>query len=286
MAISHDPQQFNIVDLSIVSQGQPHNIRQEGHSTSHNEENTPLYGNTPHGCYAKVKSKFQSRRCCLWSSKPAHFILVWNFVVSIGLLCFFDPSLYTTVFNDLDMNLIIQWVSYGASAVLLLFYPLAGYLADIRWGRHKTVINSLCFIFWSPMLATVLGGLATVGSIPIMFFVVDSLSTIQIITLVVLGLVFGLAVFLRILLLLCSLVAFSANVIQYGMDQLHDAPSEDSVLYIHWYLWTSYVGLFLIRVLSLDSFFLFFQLLTDSCSTIDSWNHTLFAKIQATLVLN
>jgi hypothetical protein len=41
----------------------------------------------------------------------------------------------------------------------------------------------------------------------------------------------------------CGLVCFSANMIQYGMDQLHDAPMEDSILYIHWYVWTSYAGL-------------------------------------------
>ena len=165
--------------------------------------------------------------------------------------------------NDLYVTGRISiWVSYGASAVLLLFYPLAGCLADIQWGRHKTVINSLCFILWSPILIIVLGCLAVIGSIPIMIFAADSLSTIQIITLVVLGLVFGLAAFFGPLLLLCSLVAFSANVIQYGMDQLHDTPSEDSVLYMHWYLWTSYVGLFLIRILSFDAlFFLFSPLL-------------------------
>ena len=158
MAIySRDPQQFDIEDLS--TEQQPHNTRQEGHhgvtnSTSHDEEDTPLYGNTPHGCYAKVKSKLQSRHCCLWSSKPTRFILAWNFVVSIGLLCFFDPSLYTAVNSESD---VLIWVSYGASAVLLLFYPLAGYLADIRWGRHNTVINSLCFILWSLILLIVLG---------------------------------------------------------------------------------------------------------------------------------
>ena len=41
---------------------------------------------------------------------------------------------------------------------------------------------------------------------------------------------------------------FNANVIQYGMDQLHDAPTEDSILYVHWYVWTTFAGLLIVRL--------------------------------------
>ena len=54
---------------------------------------------------------------------------------------------------------------------------------------------------------------------------------------------FGVPACIAFLLIPCGLVCLSANVIQYGMDQLHDAPMEDSILYIHWYVWTSYAGL-------------------------------------------
>ena len=54
---------------------------------------------------------------------------------------------------------------------------------------------------------------------------------------------FRLPIFIAVLLLLCGIVSFSANVIQFDIDQLHDAPTDDSVLYIHWYVWTSYAGL-------------------------------------------
>ena len=30
-----------------------------------------------------------------------------------------------------------------------------------------------------------------------------------------------------------GLVGFSANVVQFGMDQLHDSPGEDRTLFIH-----------------------------------------------------
>ena len=44
------------------------------------------------------------------------------------------------------------------------------------------------------------------------------------------------------MLLLSSYISFSANAIQFGMDQLHDSPSEDSVLFIHWFVFTSHLG--------------------------------------------
>ncbi len=30
---------------------------------------------------------------------------------------------------------------------------------------------------------------------------------------------------------------YNANIIQYGLDQLRDAPSQDSVVFLHWYFW-------------------------------------------------
>ena len=36
-------------------------------------------------------------------------------------------------------------------------------------------------------------------------------------------------------------VVFIINAIQFGMDQLHDSPTEDSILYIHWYVWIYYI---------------------------------------------
>ena len=47
---------------------------------------------------------------------------------------------------------------------------------------------------------------------------------------------------------LFEVVSFNANVIQYGMDQLHDAPTEDSILYVHWYVWTTFAGLLIVRL--------------------------------------
>ena len=90
--------------------------------------------------------------------------------------------------------------------------------------------------------------MATLSLIPVMILSLDTyLLTIQIITLIVVCVVFGLPIFIALLLSLCGLVSFNANVIQYGMDQLHDAPTEDSILYVHWYVWTTFAGLLALR---------------------------------------
>ena len=215
--------------------------------------------------YTKVRSKFKTHHCCVWSSKAVVLILLWNLIISVGFKSFFDPSLYTVMFNDIDFFndndnddlvyfrisvMLIYGLPYGLNALLFLFYPLAGFLADVRWGRYITVKNSLCFLFWSVVLMAFVAGLGMLVS-TIMFmqsYYYDSLTTTEAITIAVLCLVFGVPGLCGLMLCFSSIVAFSANVIQFGFDQLHDSPAESSTLYIHWYVWTNQVGLFLFRL--------------------------------------
>ena len=112
-------------------------------SGSCEQENTPLLGTVrPRGCFTKVMSRFRSRNCCLRSSKAALLILVWNLIISFGMLGFLDPSWYIALFSS---DAISIGIVYGSSALLLLFYPLAGYLADIRWGRYK-LLSIVCVL--------------------------------------------------------------------------------------------------------------------------------------------
>ena len=48
--------------------------------------------------------------------------------------------------------------------------------------------------------------------------------------------VYPVAIFMYVLFTVCSVV-FSANVIQFGMDQLHDSPVDHHRLFIYWYVW-------------------------------------------------
>ncbi len=45
--------------------------------------------------------------------------------------------------------------------------------------------------------------------------------------------------------LVITVVIFMINALQFGMDQLHGSPTEDSILFVHWYVWIYYAGSFL-----------------------------------------
>ena len=268
MATSEDLPRIEIQTLAADKEQTCYEKKEDSHASisyiSYGEElqKTPwlkLHKLTnPIHVYTKVRSKFKKCHCCLWSSKAVILILVWNLIISIGFKSFFDPSLYTvTIHYDYNPVLIIYGLSYGMNALLLVFYPLAGFLADVRWGRYTTVKNSLCLLFWSTVLMLVLAGLALLGSTPLIIKSYDftfSISTTQTIVTTVLCVIFGLPILSGLILLFCSITAFSANVIQFGLDQLHDAPAESLKLYIHWYVWTNQIGLFLLRLPSASHF--------------------------------
>ena len=205
-------------------------------------ERTRLVGNERRA----IKCRWRHQRCCL-TSKAALLILLWNLILVAGLQSFLDPSYFINFFVQGDkLSIIITSGSiYSGLAFLYLFYPLAGCLADIRWGRYKTVVNSLRVIWGSLVVMAVLVSVAVASvMVPVSLMQDDTYpNIIQTIMLVLIGVVMGIPTFIALLLNLCGLVSFSANVIQYGTDLLHDAPMEDSILYIHWYVWTSYAGL-------------------------------------------
>ena len=231
--------------MSTIKDSQQHQIKDLASAEANyimptSRETVPLLRNERH---ARMRSKFHCRRqrCCV-SSKAALLILLWNVILVASLL---DPSNFLrviTIETIMQGNYNANFVMYSVVAFLFLFYPLAGCLADIRWGRYKTVVYSVRVILGSLVAGVVLGGVAAVSMIPV-FMKSQDPNNIQLTSIVLVGVVFGVPAFIAFLLILCGLVCFSANVIQYGMDQLHDAPMEDSILYIHWYVWTSYAGL-------------------------------------------
>ena len=235
------------------------------------KESTPLLRNVRQRIFQRLRSKFRCRFhwCCL-TSKAALLILLWKTIIVAGLESFIGPSYFGSGFevaDDVTTVTILSGITYSGLVFLFLFYPLAGYLADIRWGRYKTIINSLRLIWGSLVAMLVFAGVA-IASIMISVYIIKRdiynypVNTLQIILRVVVCVVFGIPTFIALLLLLCGLVCFSANVIQYGMDQLHDAPTEDSVLYIHWYVWTSYAGILPMKLgFSIShSFFFYYSL--------------------------
>ena len=187
-------------------------------------------GNRPLLVITNAKQKLKIQTCYFVKSKAANFILMWNLLVAIAHKSFINPSFYTSnLYFTGHINIIINLSTFGLSAIVFIFYPLAGYLADVRWGRYKTVVRSLHCSFWIFIPIFIIFTYVNVRATQ------DSLHQEILITLSV-------PCILLSLLFLASIIAFNANIIQFGIDQLRDLPSEQSVLYIHWYVWTAYAG--------------------------------------------
>ena len=87
-------------------------------------------------------------------------ILIWTFLASVLHWCFTDPSFIITLLTllipgDNSYFIIAIGSAYVYFAILQLFYPLAGYFADIRYGRYKCVIGSL----WNFIAGSLLVGI-------------------------------------------------------------------------------------------------------------------------------
>ncbi len=163
-------------------------------------EDTSLVKKAP--SYRSVLTKrYRNTRKCV-SSKAALLILMWSFPVTLLYGLASNPNInFIFVFN----NKIPYLGLYGFTALIWCFFPLAGFLSDVKYGRYKTIVFSL---------VAILIGLC----LPFLFPYV-----------------------------LIGYVGFTANVIQFGMDQLHDSPGEDRTLFIHWYVWFYFTSIFIGR---------------------------------------
>ena len=162
-----------------------------------------------------------SNRVCCMKSKAARLILLWNFSVLLSYKMFYDINTYFQM-NHLFWLPILMPIVITLLAVLS---PVAGFLTDIKFSRIKAV------------LFTSYAVLVVVISLPIII-IASSLATFRY---SLNGYVFPVVASITLFIIVTVYVVFIINAIQFGMDQLHDSPTEDSILYIHWYVWIYYI---------------------------------------------
>ena len=200
-------------------------------SVQSGNENTPLLKmtqgllQTPGSWFAR---RYNTARVCV-SSRSAVIILLWSFVLGLWNGVALNPDLYLRSFV---IN--VLFAGYGFVAMMMCFSPLAGILADIRYGRFKAVVGSVILVLITePLVAVVI-----VIVLNPLFGMFDTVALSAEIILSIVG-------FVLLTTSYISLVIFTANVIQFGMDQLHDSPGEDRTLFIHWYVWVYYLSIFI-----------------------------------------
>ena len=158
-------------------------------------------------------------RVCCMKSKAARLILLWNFSVLLSYKMFYDINTYFQM-NHLFWLPILMPIIFTLLAVLS---PVAGFLTDIKFSRIKAVL------FTSYAVLVVVIALSIIAS---------SLATFR--YSLINGYVLPVVASITLFIIVIVYVVFIINAIQFGMDQLHDSPTEDSILYIHWYVWIYY----------------------------------------------
>ena len=97
-----------------------------------------------------------------------------------------------------------------------LVIPFAGWLADVYFRRYKVLIFSIVTMWISALLLTLI-------------FIIEKFVSFtnysQVILLASLGIGYG---------------CFQANIIQFGIDQLTDASTDEIISFINWYAWSYY----------------------------------------------
>ena len=114
------------------------------------------------------------RESVLIKSKAASMILFWSTVAYLVYGSLLNPENYfilpvwefhlnkhVSLFNISGVSSAIPFMNviasgvYGLIGIWLLFYPLAGYLADVRYGRYKVVTFSLKTIWLGILFAII-----------------------------------------------------------------------------------------------------------------------------------
>ena len=98
-----------------------------------------------------------TRHICL-PSKATYLILLWTVVVSFIYYALLGVVIVATYVNDGASS---SFVTYAILAVVMMFYPLSGLVADVCCGKLKTVVISLLVLL----------------SLSIVFVIIDIIST-------------------------------------------------------------------------------------------------------------
>lgn len=142
------------------------------------------------------------------------FAMLWSFWTTKNILvpAAFKKSIwYQRVFPHLNY---------------VFVYPLAGWLADVRFGRYNVMHTSLWLMWGGALASSVVSVVQSVThSVP------DGIST----TILVITNIF----------MFCGFAGFHVNVIPFGTDQLLEAMSREVSAFIHWLIWVWYAGIFI-----------------------------------------
>ena len=161
-------------------------------------------------------------------------ILILTAVVGMlntgALLGVSDWSRTKTV-NEEHSNFISVLTVSLSFALLTLLYPITGFIADVYSTRYKMIVVSVLLLWCGGAFVTIAEGFSFRLTID------TSLNTAEDVMTAVAALFFFI-----------GYPCFHANIVQFGFDQLLDAPSHYIGLFIHWCMWAESLGGFLVQI--------------------------------------
>ena len=152
---------------------------------------------------------------CKQPTKTIPLLLFWNITITFVYTLFFKTAIYLM----LGGNAVIVAEAIIAFTFLCLAL-VASFVADVKFGRFKTLVSSTYVIIISNSILVVgVCGFFAVHEFNYLYYIF--------ITLTCAGLLAS----------LCGMVFFLCNFIQFGADQLRDAPTRYSVLFLYVLYW-------------------------------------------------
>ena len=187
-------------------------------------------------CFPKLlQTLCQLRYLCL-PSKAAILILLWTAAVGavattviVAVVLAVDS---TSLYNVESVSLYDSLV-YASSAVLLMFYPVSGFIADVCCGRFKMVMIGLFSLLTFLLVVSIIPLLLFLHKIGVLHLDPSNMfyEDLKVKIPFLLSFTGGLVLFI------IGMSSYMANYIQLGLDQLLEAPSEYLALFVHWAKW-------------------------------------------------
>ena len=140
-------------------------------------------------------------------TKGAILVLIWSFMV-MGVFYYLLNTLLASYHDS---------ISISVMTIIGVTLPIAGWLADIRFGRYGVMCCSIWIMWISSVLLAV---------VHVVFSFIECSLMLKILTI------------LLAVILAFGLGGFQAIVIQFGVDQLNDASTTEITSFVAWYTWT------------------------------------------------
>ena len=165
------------------------------------------------------------RLSCVRSKGAILVLLLCFFFYTIASI--FSPQVFKPLRARAGLTEFFN-ILFGGLSALCILYPLLGLLGEY-WKRYIVVMSGAVIL--------------SVSTITLIVIVLSFIILKLWIPLYVLSSIVAFFYFI-------SLCLFEANIIQFGADQLHFAPSEELSSFVHWLSWVRAVSFFFISLMA------------------------------------